>query len=192
MPNSNPANKHENVPSAQQPKRIAIVRAFIVRYVGFLVIGGVGAILITALALIAHFTVTERSVRIAFVAQNVLNLLIFIAIVVQAFIYTKQWQIMDKATNAAELSANAAQESARLMALAQRPDIVLDLKFGDLVVGQPIGMQFRAFNAGQVTAYNFGIHISVDWRPPRFDGRCPNLKSDFIFVALRLFRWLRF
>jgi hypothetical protein len=72
--------------------------------------------------------------------------------------------------HAAELSATAAVESAHLMAQAQRPDIALDLAFGPLIPGQPITMQFQAFNAGRTTAYNFGMHISCDWKDADFDG----------------------
>ncbi len=53
---------------------------------------------------------------------------------------------------------------------AKRPEIALRLKFGKLEVGQPIGMQFEAFNTGDATAYKFGVHISCDWKNVGFDG----------------------
>lgn len=82
----------------------------------------------------------------------------------------EQTVISRKAVTAAELSAKAAQESAHTMAFVERPDITLVLKLDNLEVGKPIQMQFEVFNAGRTTAYNFGIHISGDWKKVPFDG----------------------
>lgn len=107
----------------------------------------------------------------------ILNFALFVAVLIQAGIYWKQLgkmreqtEIARQSATAAEMSARAAQESAHLMAQTQRPDMVLTLKFGDLMVGRPLQMEFEAFNAGKETAYNFGIHISADFKPPDFDG----------------------
>src|SRR5258706_7501565 len=44
----------------------------------------------------AHYRVSEHSARIRFFTDSALNLLILVAILVQAYIYVRQWAVMEK------------------------------------------------------------------------------------------------
>jgi len=143
-----------------------------------------GASVLSGVVIRLSWVFESQTSQYTFIAQGVLNILIFAAILVQALIYRRQWDAMtdtlgetrqvviqnERLAVAAEASAKAAQESTHLMAQSQRPDITLGLKFGVLEVGKPIPFEFEVFNAGKETAYNFGIHISCDWKPVGFDG----------------------
>src|ERR1041385_4142388 len=49
-----------------------------------------------ALTMVAIFFVTEHSERIKFVTVNTISLFVLLAIVVQAFIYAKEWRVMQQ------------------------------------------------------------------------------------------------
>lgn len=57
---------------------------------------GAGIVGFATLVVVGVFFVTVNSERIRFVTVNVLSLLVLLAILVQTYIYNKQWQVMQQ------------------------------------------------------------------------------------------------
>lgn len=83
--NKNAHRRHEHKPITKAvPKSVWIVAVAV--FVGSLVLLGV----------VAHYRVAENSYRIKFFAESSLNLFILFAITVQAYIYIRQWDAMER------------------------------------------------------------------------------------------------
>ncbi|CAN5326666.1 hypothetical protein BH10ACI2_BH10ACI2_24620 [soil metagenome] len=114
-----------------------------------------------------------------------LGLFTLVVIIVQSIILNLQWKAMRKGLKFTRKQARISKQAleiARLslnaVKLTQRPEIDLRLRFEAIDSIADVSrnsvkffkMQFEAFNAGKTTAYNFGIHISGDYKPRDFDG----------------------
>src|SRR5213595_1877133 len=108
----------------------------------------------------------KRTEQYAFLAQSILNVLIFVAIAVQAWIYQGQWNVMERQTDilarsvrAAEDAANAAAKSAdtaeRTLILTERANIQMaEWRATVMTIGgikKLIG-EFEVINKGRLDA----------------------------------------
>jgi len=87
VPSSN-ARKSEN--SKQNSNDKPVMWAVLIAIVGVVI-----------LVIVGRFFVVEHSEKIRFVTVNTLSLFVFLAIVVQAYIYRRQWEVMDGQLTAA-------------------------------------------------------------------------------------------
>jgi hypothetical protein len=118
----------------------------------------VAAILgLVILIVVGKFFVTQQSESIRFITVNALSLFVLVAIVVQAFIYHRQRDVMERQLKAAEKAAEAAY-------IAQRAYIgVTDLMItstsmagtAQLVVGEIPTLRVTWHNGGNTPARNF-------------------------------------
>src|SRR6267154_47122 len=98
MPNEPITNSGKQINSAQQKQSASIAP----RLLYALAIAGlvVLACLPLTLALVSYFRINTHSVRTIFFVNSLINLLIFIAIVIQAGIYWKQRALMEQQSKA--------------------------------------------------------------------------------------------
>ena len=89
MPDNAPADSGQNIKTEKPAKPLAVFASR-----GLWAIGIVGIVLLVGLGAIAYYKVGKESFRISFMVGSTLNLLIFVAILVQAFIYKRQWEAM--------------------------------------------------------------------------------------------------
>src|SRR5437870_3206136 len=89
MPDNASTDKSQDINHEKPDKPRAIFSSS-----GLWIIGVVGTILLAGIGSVAYYDVGEKSFRINFMVASTLNLLIFVAILVQAFIYKRQWEAM--------------------------------------------------------------------------------------------------
>ncbi|HXQ72183.1 MAG TPA: hypothetical protein VN844_16930 [Pyrinomonadaceae bacterium] len=67
---------------------------------------------LVVLFLLLIFTFAQESGRIPFFTQNFLSLLVLVAIAIQAYIYRRQWEVMERQGNEIERQSEQAREHA--------------------------------------------------------------------------------
>jgi len=165
MPNSKHDNESNDGPKDRKNQNVRAIILIIV----------VAAILFGALAFIAWYFVNEHSERIRFLTVNTLSLLVMVVIAVQAYIYRKQWGVMQaqteiarKAANAAELSAKTAQDALRI---GERPSLgVIKTTLTAFSPNEVPVAKLEVKNTGRVPSTRTSVHAAMNIRA---EDRCP-------------------
>jgi len=143
-------------------------------------------ILLGGLAFIAWYFVNEHSERIKFMTVNALSLLILVVIAIQAYIYRKEWRVMEgqwqamqeslkhaeRAVEVSERNAAAAEKSVELaketLYVGEAPYFgITNIEIINLAVGYCPQIKITFMNGGKTPAWNFYAlaFIFVGYRP---------------------------
>jgi hypothetical protein len=150
MPDQDPSNGHSDVqPAKQQKGKSLLPRSLFGVDIYLWAIAGIGIALATLFILYAYYFINEHSVKATFAAQNGLNLLIFIAILIQARIYNGQWGAMQET-----LKIERAKISPRL-----RVDEVRAVGFE---IGQSPAFMVSLVNEGATEAQDVALYVEAE------------------------------
>lgn len=157
---------YENKNSGQQQYAPAVSRlVLIISLVIFVVsVGG--------LAYVAHYHVAESSYRIKFFAETSLNLLILFAVIVHAYIYVRQWEVM--------------QGQKSISAIAERAYLgVKDAQIRNPITSDTLFVSAIVFNSGRTPAIKVQrkFQIGMVENPSSFDWGSSEEVSDFSAIT---------
>ena len=108
------------------------------------------------LGMVAYLRVSEHSARIRFFTDSSLNLLILVAILVQAYIYVRQWAVMERTWLATGNAVKAAERMAELVSAGERAYVgVTGLALDDFTIGKNPVLKVTFSNAGKTPAFHF-------------------------------------
>jgi hypothetical protein len=114
-----------------------------------------GAVILVAVVIRYSRVFDTLSAQYTFIGQNVLNVLIAAAIVVQALIYRRQWDAMRGSLTVARDSAKTARDA---FYVGEAPYFGIKgggIHFTDLVVGRAPGIDASFMNGGKTPAWHF-------------------------------------
>jgi len=148
-PNKEKSSHHNSNHSTKSQHQITPVGWWIT-------IGAIAIFSVLVLFAIFHPNMAER---IKFVSANTLNLLILVAIVIQAYIYRRQWEAMERQVKVAERSIQLANDT---FDVGEAPYFgITEMSLMDFNPGQWPRLIITFVNGGKTPAWNFDVKSEV-------------------------------